>query len=219
METSVHSRRRKQRLIDPEFQQQMILRLGGISLFYFLMCLLVAVAVPMGIAYLSGSSEEALAQTAFRLEVLFKVLLVPLLVTFAALWVHGIQETFRIAGPNFRFKAVMTQMQSLVIPRGVRTRKNDLLQDTAREFDQALIRIHDLMASLKAAGQEAAEATRSAAPGCTEAQHQQAVEATEELASMLERVQLVGPAPTCAPLESHGSGQKAVEPQEESVLA
>lgn len=209
--------RRSQRLIDREFQQKMILRLGGIMVFYFLMCLLVVIAVPMALAYVSGSKEEALAQAAFRLEVLFKVLLVPLLVTFAALWIHGIQETFRIAGPNYRFKAVMKQLHSLVLPRGVNVRDADLLQDTAAEFDRALVRLHDWAASVQTASREAVHAAREATPGCSADEHRRSVETAEALSRLLAQVELVGAAPACEPLEPIASSQAVVKPQEESA--
>ena len=134
---SKHSdNRRTNRVIDPSFQRGVMKRVGGMALFYFLFCLFVSVAMPIAIAIVTSERESALAQVAFRLEVMFKVLLAPLAVTFIALWVHGMQETFRIAGPNYRFKVVLAQLRDRCIPRGVKIREDDSLQDTARAFDQ-----------------------------------------------------------------------------------
>src|SRR5262245_22610392 len=99
-------RKRATVLIDREFQLRFIVRLAGVLFFYLLVFLLISVVAPVGFTFLGDAPDWALTETAFRVEVLLRLILAPLVCTFLCLFAHGVIETFRIAGPNYRFKAV-----------------------------------------------------------------------------------------------------------------
>ena len=208
---------RRRVLIDREFQLRFITRLGGVLLFYLLVFLLISVVAPVAFTFLGDAPDWALTETAFRVEVLLRLILAPLICTFLCLFAHGVIETFRIAGPNYRFKSVLADLGKLRLPRGVTTRKGDYLRDTTMEFDRTLITLHDEVRDLKRLGAQAAtnlkEALQDAAPGEAARTAQAAI---DELGRRLARFELVSAAPQCRPLENV---ETPVEPNAEPALA
>src|SRR6185295_7047708 len=131
-------------------------RLGIVLFFYLLVFLVISVVAPVAFTFLGDAPDWAMTETAFRVEVLLRLILAPLVCTFLCLFAHGVLETFRVAGPNYRYKAVLRDLANLRIPRGVRTRKGDYLHDTTAAFDQALTSMHDYVRDLKSASVDAA---------------------------------------------------------------
>ncbi len=201
MTTRDHRERRGTVLVDREFQLRFISRLAGILCFYLLLFLVVSVVAPVAFTLMGEPPEWAMMETAFRIEVLLRIILAPLICTFLCLFAHGILETFRVAGPNYRFKAVFKDLQQLRVPRGVRIRQNDYLADTAEQLDKGLISLHDHVQQMKVMSRDAVQAVRSG---------QGSIEAVERLDSMLSAMTLLTCAPACQPIDE----QEAVEPME-----
>jgi hypothetical protein len=211
------SKQRNQRrtiLIDRGFQLRFISRLGGALLFYLLLFLVISIVAPVAFTFLGDPPEWALMETAFRVEVLLRLILAPLFCTFLCLFAHGILETFRIAGPNYRFKAVLREVKRLRVPRGVQVRKGDYLRDTASEFDQALVAIHDAVLSLKAASREASRKVRDVLAGAATEESREAMAAVARVEQDLARFELCGQAPACQSQEA-----TPVEPMTEDAIA
>ena len=186
-------------LIDRELQLSFIGRLGGALLFYLLLFLVVSVVAPVAFTFLGDPPEWALMETAFRVEVLLRLILAPMLCTFFCLFVHGVRETFRIAGPNHRFKAVMRDLQRLRVPRGVQVRKNDLLQDTATEMHHGLVALHDHIALLKTNTRGAIDQVRVALRATGGGAAEAALVALAKVERSVGAFELVGCAPECSP--------------------
>jgi len=210
-----HERRRKI-LIDRDFQLRFIGRLAGVLLFYLLLFIVISIVAPVAFTFLGDPPEWAVMETAFRVEVLLRLILAPLVCTFLCLFFHGVLETFRIAGPNYRFKAVFRAMQQLRLPRGVQIRKGDLLQDTAREFDEALVALHDEVAGLKESVRVAAEKLRAALPAAEDGAAREAVAAMAQVEASVGRFEMCSRAPACQPA---AAGQQPVEPLPEPTRA
>jgi len=195
--------KRSRVLIDREFQVRFIVRLGVVLFFYLLVFLLISIVAPVAFTFLGDAPDWALTETSFRVEVLLRLILAPLVCTFLCLFAHGILETFRIAGPNFRFKTVLRDVANLRLPRGVATRKGDYLRDTTAEFDRALTVLHDTVRDLKKLG---AAATASVKDALTEAPagaaSRRALDAVGEIVQRLDRFELVSAAPQCRPIAS-----------------
>lgn len=213
------SEQRRTVLIDRDFQLRFIGRLGGVLFFYLLLFLAIAIVAPVAFTFLGDPPEWALMETAFRVEVLLRLILAPLVCTFLCLFAHGVLETFRIAGPNFRFKSVMRDLARLRIPRGVTVRRSDLLQDTAAEFHQALVVLHDHVASLRLAAAEATSRAGEALESAPEAERVRAVAALRELEKQLGAFELVGCAPNCATIGGGSADAAPVEPIESTAGA
>ncbi len=209
----IQQQKRSKVLIDREFQLRFISRLGVVLFFYLLVFLLISVVAPVAFTLMSDAPDWALTETAFRVEVLLRLILAPLLCTFLCLFAHGVIETFRIAGPNFRFKAVLRDLAKLRLPRGVTTRRGDYLRDTAAEFDKALIVLHDGVRDLKRLSTEASARTREALQDAPQGEATTAaLAALDEMAKRLARFELVSAAPQCRPLEGDGApGEPIVE--------
>jgi hypothetical protein len=186
-------------LIDRPFQLGFIGRLGGALFFYFLLFLVISVVAPVAFTFLGDPPEWAMMEAAFRVEVLLRIVLAPLLCTFVCLFAHGVLETFRIAGPNHRFKAVARDLQSLRLPRGLRVRKGDLLQETADELHRGLVAIHDQVAGARAEVGAAFEQARLALQGLRTDASSEALAALARAEQELGRFELVGCAPECTP--------------------
>lgn len=210
--------RRKTVLIDRDFQLRFIGRLGGFLLFYLLLFLVIAIVAPVVFTFLGDPPEWALMETAFRVEVLMRLILAPLVCTFLCLFAHGVLETFRIAGPNFRFKAVMHDLSRLRVPRGVQVRKSDLLQDTAAEFHQALVVVHDQLATVRGETKTALAKARQALGPATGEAGQEALAALAKLEREVNAFELLTCAPMCEPI-GQGPGEKAIEPMSEAAVA
>jgi hypothetical protein len=202
MQTTKRPERRGKILIDRDFQLKFIGRLGGLLFFYLLLFLVIAIVAPVVFTFLGDPPEWALMETAFRVEVLLRLILAPLVCTFLCVFAHGVLETFRIAGPNYRFKQVFGAVQKLRVPRGVQVRKGDYLQDTAKEFDAALVAVHDQFRAMRDETRAAAAKVRAAFGRVEGEAATEAFEAMARVEHLAERCELVGPAPRCAPMDA-----------------
>lgn len=207
--------RRATVLIDREFQLRFIARLGGLLFFYLLLFLLVSVVAPVAFTFLGDPPDWALTETAFRVEVLLRLILAPLVCTFLCLFCHGVLETFKVAGPNYRYKAVLRDVAELRIPRGVRTRKGDYLRETTDTFDRALTTLHDHVRELQRSSRDAAAKVKDAlveAPASDASRA--ALAAVTQLDAELARFTLLSRAPECRPLALE---EPPVEPRDASA--
>lgn len=205
--------RRATVLVDREFQLRFITRLGGLLFFYLLLFLLISVVAPVAFTFLGDPPEWALTETAFRVEVLMRLILAPLVCTFLCLFCHGVLETFKVAGPNYRYKAVLRDVAGLRIPRGVRTRKGDYLRETTDAFDHALTTLHDCVRDLQRSSRDAAAKVKDAlvdapASDATRA----ALAAVEQVEAGLARFALLSRAPECRPLALEDAPVESCEP-------
>lgn len=206
-----HSERRGKVLIDRDLQLRFIGRLGGVLLFYLLLFLVISIVAPVAFTFLGDPPEWAVMETAFRVEVLLRLILAPLVCTFLCLFAHGVLETFKIAGPNYRFKAVFRSMQRLQLPRGVQTRKGDLLQDTAREFDEALVALHDQVRMLQEQAVVARQMVNAALADQDDASSREALAAVANVEQELSKFSLCTRAPACQPLPRPGEIPESAE--------
>jgi hypothetical protein len=200
MQNEKRHERRRTILIDREFQLRFIGRLGGVLFFYLLLFIVISIVAPVAFTFLGDPPEWAVMETAFRVEVLLRLILAPLICTFLCLFFHGVLETFRVAGPNYRFKAVFRGLQQLQLPRGVQIRKGDFLQDTAREFDEALVALHDHVVGLQKEAHSAAEKTRAALRDPADADARAALAAIESVERELAAFSMCTRAPACRPI-------------------
>jgi hypothetical protein len=204
--------RRATVLIDREFQLRFIGRLGGVLFFYLLVFLLVSVVAPVAFTFLGDPPEWALTETAFRVEVLLRLILAPLVCTFLCLFAHGVLETFKVAGPNYRFKMVLRDVANLRIPRGVRTRKGDYLRETTEAFDHAMTTLHDCVRDLQRSSRSAAAKVRDALVDTPSSDTSRAaLAAVNEVEKELARFALLTRAPECKPVSAD---DPPVEPRE-----
>lgn len=202
MTDSKPKNRRATVLIDREFQLRFIGRLGGVLFFYLMLFLVISVVAPVVFTFLGDPPEWALMETAFRVEVLLRLILAPLVCTFLCLFAHGVLETFRIAGPNYRFKQVFKDLTVLRLPRGVKTRKGDYLRDTTAAFSTALTALHDELRQIQAASAVATMRVKDALAEPANAESaRRALEAVTQVDGALARFELVSCAPECRKIE------------------
>jgi hypothetical protein len=216
-------KRRARILIDRDFQIRFMARLGGVLVFYLLLFLLISVVAPVAFTFLGDPPEWALTETAFRVEVLLRLILAPLVCTFLCLFAHGVLETFKIAGPNYRYKAVLRDLSALKIPRGVRTRKGDYLRETTDTFDAALTTLHDCVRDLQRSSRDAVAKMKDALADVPASDASRAaLAAVTRIDTDLARFSLLSRAPECKPvtvddppvepLETASPAEQHVEP-------
>lgn len=204
--------RRAKVLVDREFQLRFITRLGGLLFFYLLLFLLISVVAPVAFTFLGDPPEWALTETAFRVEVLLRLILAPLVCTFLCLFCHGVLETFKVAGPNYRYKAVLRDLARFRVPRGVRTRKGDYLRETTDAFDQALTTIHDHVREMQRMSRDAAAKVTDALVDARNVEASRAaLLAVKQIEEALARYTLLSRAPECRPVPLE---ERPVEPCE-----
>ena len=210
--TEQRHERRRRILIDREFQLRFIGRLGGVLFFYLLLFLVISIVAPVAFTFLGDPPEWAVMETAFRVEVLLRLILAPLVCTFLCLFFHGVLETFRVAGPNYRFKAVFRSLQKLEIPRGVQIRKADFLQDSAAALDEALVAVHDHVFALNRDARAALDKVRTALRNSDDDAARDAIAAVEGLEQGLSKFTFCTRAPQCKPIPTTDASLEPVEP-------
>ncbi len=196
---------RKRYLIDAGFQLRFVTRLIGTLCFYLFVFFLISIGAPIAFTFLGDPSDWAVTEAAFRVEVVLRLILAPLLCTFLCLFFHGILETFRIAGPNHRFKQVFRELRNFRLPRGMEIRKGDYLQDTARDLDESLVALHDQVARLQQQARAAVVAARAACSAEENEASGAAAAAIEAVEQGLARFELRGRAPECLPVGADGA--------------
>lgn len=122
--------RRRRKLIEPGIQLRLILTFVGISaLALLLQFVLFANSMTSLALALPQDSELVLEKTGdLLLEVLFISFAIFLPMTFAI----GVLCTFRIAGPIYRFKTFLSQVERGERPEDFSLRSGDELKDLAR---------------------------------------------------------------------------------------
>lgn len=149
MDGKAPKNRRTRMLIDRDLQVRLVGRLAVA----FLGCLTVFFAIGLLIPPLFGlandSWEWGCRWFRIRLDLLLQFVFLPLLSASLMLFVAGVRSMFRVAGPLYRLRCVFADLAALRVPRGVRIRKDDLLQDSVQLFDQGLTRIHDRIEELQ----------------------------------------------------------------------
>jgi len=216
--------RRRIVLVDRDFQLRFIGRFAGLLLFYLVLFLIISMVAPVGISLLGGSDDWAMMETAFRVDVLLRMVLAPLLCTFLCVFAHGVLETFRVAGPHYRFRQVFKDLKGGTVPRGVKIRKDDYLQETCRAFDGALVSLHDRIGQMQGQSRRLSHLMEAASSGDPEAV-QAAAQAQAELHQALHAFELVGGAPGNQPLSPAGEDSSlpvepvAAEPSREPVAS
>ena len=156
MSSNSHPKRRKI-ILDRGFQFSVLRRFAVAFSLSFLFCFCLSVGMPAAIGYLRGEPDAGVAQTVLQARAMLFSLAFPMLGTLLYLSWFGIRETFRIAGPSYRFRTVFDELKCCRIPRGVRIRKDDYLQETAASFHEALVELHDRVESVQRLGHAAVE--------------------------------------------------------------
>jgi hypothetical protein len=219
MSQSSAKNRRRNILIDREFQLRYIGRFSSLLLFYFLLFLMLSVVAPVGFSLLTSQAESAMMETAFRIDVLLRLVLAPLVCTFLCLFAHGVIETFRVAGPSYRIRQVSKAMGELRLHRGVKIRKDDYLQDTCDALDRGLKQVTQVLEEAKEQCQVVAQeveelSTRRDVPA-------QLVLAVERMQASLGRITLLPSSPgdeqAASAEESSISEKLATQPEPEGV--
>jgi hypothetical protein len=135
--------RRRRIVVDRDLQVRLVARMALAffgSLFLFLVLNLGA---PVVLGALAGYPDWGLDVLGFRIRFLFAFVAMPLLSSVLVLFAVGVRATFGVAGPLYRFREVFRDLSRLRFPRGVRIRRDDVLQQTARMFDASLVALHD----------------------------------------------------------------------------
>jgi hypothetical protein len=157
--------KRRQILIDPRFQFHFTVRFGVALLFYALLFFNIAVLAPAVPHMFNGNIPEgAMFAVHERAGEFTSRVLLPLALTFCCIFAHGIHLSFRIAGPNYRFKTVLRDLRQLRFPAFVKVRKGDYLQDTAKLFDGALGALREQLHEVKQRAAAVGEAIRDDDP-------------------------------------------------------
>jgi len=153
--------RRRRIVVDRELQLRLVTRIAAAFLGSLLFFLAVALGTPLFLGAMTGIPDWGLSSFGMRVRFLFAFVALPLLAALLILFAVGVRSTFGVAGPLYRFCQVFRDLAALRIPRGVRIRKDDHLQDPARLFDGALVALHDHLDELQERARAAADELES----------------------------------------------------------
>jgi hypothetical protein len=129
--------KRKQVLVDPEFQLGLSTEMVGWIYVYFLLFSLAANFGGVWQLATARADDAAYVAAMDQLRNFASDVVLPMGVTFVAMGIHGIYLTHRIAGPIVRLKRTMREIASRREPEPIVLRKNDHFKDLADEINVA----------------------------------------------------------------------------------
>ena len=205
--------RRSRFLVDSEMQLRLVSRLIVVLTANLALFVALSIVMPAAVGWFGGAPSWGVFESIRRFDVLATAVLLPLACSFLCFFGQGVRETQKIAGPSYRFRAVFRDLAALRVPRGVKIRKGDYLQSTARELNGSLERLHDEVATLRRIARE------GAAAGPEDARR-----ALGDLARRLDAFTLLSCAPDCrvladAPAAAFAPPASVAEPVEAEAVA
>jgi hypothetical protein len=141
--------RRRRILVDQSLQLRLIRRVFVTFVVAALIFIFVTVAAPAFFSLLPGARNWGVDQGTYRLRQLTSFVVLPLLSAGFLAFGQALRETFKIAGPIYRFRKVFEDLAAFRVPRGVRVRSADYLQEAAAELDGSLVKMHDQIETLQ----------------------------------------------------------------------
>ena len=203
--------RRRETVVDIGFQKRFVWKLTTALFLFFALFLCIGTVSPALCSLMGLQPSWLTSASLFQADVLLPLVFLPVLGTGICLYLFGIRESFRIAGPHYRFKAVFACLQNRQIPRGVVIRRKDYMQDSAEELNHGLEVMHDTFVLLKQQAQDAVNAFGSSS---AEESRQSGMRKLEQLQLTLSQVRLLSTAPECVPVECG----ELVEPMDAEAL-
>ena len=145
----VERKRRRQLLVDPRIQLGLSLRILACMAAYMILFGLVAVLGPLFTIATGMPGDEQVIAAGEKLDGLFSTFLVPGALTFACLAMHCFVMLHRLAGPAYRFRAVMASIRDGDIAGRVKLREGDFLEDVAEAIDTTVASLRSDFEAMK----------------------------------------------------------------------
>lgn len=192
--------RRRRTVVDRDLQVRLVASIVGAFLGSLLLFIAITLGFPLLLGAATGETWWGLEAFAFRLRLLGENVALPLLSAILVLFAVGVRATFGVAGPLYRFRQVFRDLVLLRLPRGVRIRKGDALQQTARLFDESLVALHDQIEKIQRHSKAALAEAESLADGEPHLAAQpmfmgELLRELQSLAAESERIKLLAQAP------------------------
>jgi hypothetical protein len=149
--------RRRRILLDRDLQVRLVARIAIAFVASLLLFLAFSLGMPVLLGAFMGLPDWGVSAFGFRVRFVLAFVALPLLSAILVLFAVGVRATFRVAGPLYRFGQVFRDLAGLRVPRGVRIRRDDLLQETAFALDRALVELHDHLDRLQERARAAVE--------------------------------------------------------------
>jgi hypothetical protein len=127
--------KRRQILVDPDLQVGLSMNILGWLYFYVVAFALLCNAPSVWAVFTAQPSDPAYFEAVQRLQWFTQFTVLPLALTFAAVAVHGVVFTHRVAGPIYRIKMTLRDMgQRRFQARPVTLREKDYFKDVATDL-------------------------------------------------------------------------------------
>ena len=138
--------RRTRFLVNRKLQLGMSFQIVAyVYLYLVLFALLANYSALKTVVFGTGGDADYIAAVE-RLEVFVEVMVLPLILTFLCLWLHGILFSHRLAGPIYRIKQALSQARSGNLSMDVKLRERDYFQDICDELNGLCGRLRGDMA-------------------------------------------------------------------------
>ena len=141
--------RRRQMIIDKKFQVGVSFRIVVFLASYMLFFCLVSVFMPFISGTIAGGTEDAMIDSVRRIIDFTDWLLIPLVLTFVCLTLHGILLTHRVAGPAYRLERTLKSMRQGDLSIDIRLRKRDYLASVADAYNEMIVPLRQDVARLR----------------------------------------------------------------------
>lgn len=153
--------KRRQILVDPDLQVGLSMNILGWLYFYVVAFALLANAPSVWTVFAASPSDPAYFEAVQRLQWFTQFTVLPLAVTFAAVAVHGVVFTHRVAGPIYRIKMTLRDMAQRRYPsKPVTLRKKDYFKDVAADLTTVIESLREDAARRRRMNEETATGAR-----------------------------------------------------------
>jgi methyl-accepting chemotaxis protein len=155
--------RHSQIIVDRRLHLRVFLRIAGYLYAYLVLFAILANLGAIKTVVFGNGPEEKYLDAVYRLQVFATTFVIPLVLTFVAMCIHGMYFSRRLAGPLVRFKQSLRRIKEGDLSHDLQIRGGDHFQDLCREVNEMLGQLRTDFVHFRTVSQHLAEAGESLA--------------------------------------------------------
>ena len=155
--------KRRRILVDGKFQLGISLQIVGYVYLYLVLFALLANFNAIKAVIVEDGSSAVYIEAVGRLTIFVQVFVLPLVLTFVCMCLHGLLFSHRLAGPIHRFKESVKRLRRGDLGQDVSIREHDYFQDLCEELNGLTARLRTDLANFRSASHKLAEEGESLA--------------------------------------------------------
>jgi methyl-accepting chemotaxis protein len=193
-------------VVDRKLHLKVFIRIVGYLYAYLVLFAVLANIGSIKEVIFRGGTEEAYNEAVYRLQIFVTTFVIPLVLTFVAMCIHGLFFSRSLAGPLVRFKQSLRKIKEGDLSFQVDIRGSDHFQDLCQEVNGMLGHLRNDFIHFRAVSQHLAEAGEALAetgdlPAESQARLLELTNASTRLRQLVDGYRLSDQQPTVEELE------------------